>query len=69
MLDEYTGGLDNFKNLMMNNVGKTGSGINSSGKVVDIAIEKTDQFIGLNENGMPTYQKIGGVQYTIIDEE
>nr|BAR32788.1 hypothetical protein [uncultured Mediterranean phage uvMED] len=69
MLDEYTGGLDNFKNLMMNNVGKTGSGINSSGNTVDIAVEKTDKFIGLNENGMPTYQKIGGVQYTIIDEE
>ena len=69
MLDEYTGGLDNFKNLMMNNLGKTGSGINSSGNTVDIAIEKTDKFIGLNQNGMPTYQKIGGVQYTIIDEE
>tara|TARA_Y100001937_G_scaffold45314_1_gene63569 strand:- start:4068 stop:5936 length:1869 start_codon:yes stop_codon:yes gene_type:complete len=69
MLDEYTGSLDNFNKLMMDNVGKTGGGISVSGKPVDIAIEKNDKFIGLNENGMPTYQKLNGTQYIIMDAE
>lgn len=69
MLDEYTGSLDNFNKLMMDNVGKTGTGMSVSGQEVDVAIEKTDEFIGLNENGMPTFKKKNGTQYTIADSE
>tara|TARA_Y100001938_G_scaffold28514_1_gene38410 strand:- start:1415 stop:3274 length:1860 start_codon:yes stop_codon:yes gene_type:complete len=69
MLNEYTGSLDNFNKLMMDNVGKTGKGISVSNQVVDVSIEKTDEFIGLNENGMPTFKKKNGTQYTIADSE
>jgi|14_taG_2_1085336.scaffolds.fasta_scaffold01552_3 hypothetical protein len=69
MLDEYTGGLDNFNKLMMDNVGSSGKGISVSGQVVDVSIEKNDEFIGLNENGMPTFKKKNGTQYTIADSE
>ena len=69
ILNEYTGGLDNFNKLMMDNIGKTGEGVSVSGQVINVSPEKTDEFIGLNENGMPTFKKKNGTQYTIADSE